>query len=281
MKKNSTHYTLHSTLDKTLDKPVLLISASDSSAAAGMQVDLRVLDDLGVPARCAITAVTVQGDGGARSINPVAPEILLEAVDTALTDQPGIGAVKIGLLGDERTVRILDGPLAAMKSRKIPIIVDPVMRSTPGSPLTTGDAAAAILEIVLPRATLLTPNHDEMGAIGDLTGAGDQDVAGKAVRILERGVAGILVTGGDTGEAVCTDALYEQGGAHTVFRHPKIGVKAPRGTGCALSTAIAVQMARGLPMRAAVERAIDYVTGLIGRAAAVGDQLLLFPGKKP
>ena len=277
MEKNSTPYTLHS----ALNKPVLLISASDSSAAAGMQVDLRVLDDLGAPARCAVTAVTVQGDGGAKSINPVDPGILIDSINTALSDSPGIGAVKIGLLGDGPTAEALEDPLSVIKALDIPIVVDPVMRSTPGSALSTAGTAAAILEKVLPWTTLVTPNIDEFEAFSSQIYIDDSDRTNKVLRIMGKGVRAVLVTGGDTKDAMCTDILYEASGTSTEFRHPRIGERAPRGTGCALSTAIAVYLARGLTVKESVERAIDYVTGLIGRAAVVGDQLLLFPGKKP
>jgi len=277
LKKNSTPYTLHS----TLEKPVLLISASDSSASAGMQVDLRVLNDLGAPARCAITAVTVQGDKGARSINPVAPDLIIDSINTALSDPPGIGAVKVGLLGDGPTAKALDKPLSQIKSAGIPIVVDPVMRSTPGSDLSTEDTAAAILEWVLPWTTLFTPNRDELNALSTLIDELDSDEAEKASRLMGSGADGILVTGGDTDEDQCMDILYEAVGKATDFRHPRIGERAPRGTGCALSTAIAAYLGRGIPVSEAVGRSIEYVTGLIERAAMVGDQLLLFPGKGP
>ena len=277
MKQDSTLYTRHS----TLDKPVLLISASDSSGAAGMQVDLRVLGDLGAPVRCAVTAVTVQGDGGAKNINPVDPEILVDSINTALSDAPGIGAVKVGLLGDGPTAEALEDPLSVIKALNIPIVVDPVMRSTPGSPLSTAGTASAILEKVLPWTTLVTPNRYEFEALSSLIHTGDSEQTSQVLRIMGKGVRGVLVTGGDTKEEMCTDILYEAGGASTEFRHPRIGMRAPRGTGCALSTAIAVHLARGFAVKESVERAIGYVTGLIERAAVVGDQLLLFPGKKP
>jgi hydroxymethylpyrimidine/phosphomethylpyrimidine kinase len=261
-------------------KPVLLISASDSSAAAGMQVDLRVLTDLGAPARCAITAVTVQGDGGARSINPVAPDLIIDSINTALSDPPGIGSVKVGLLGDGLTAEILEDPLAVMKALDIPIVIDPVMRSTPGSDLSTEDTAAAVLEWVLPWATLLTPNRDEFHTLSTLIDTGDCEEAEKARRLMGSGANGILITGGDTDEDQCMDILYEAVGTTTDFRHPRIGERAPRGTGCALSTAIAVHLGIGIPVGEAVRRSIEYVTGLIEQAAMVGDQLLLFPGKK-
>ncbi len=246
-----------------------------------MQVDLRVLNHLGAPARCAITAVTIQGDGGARSINPVTPDLIVDSINTALSDPPGIGAVKVGLLGDGPTAKALEDPLSRIKTLGVPIVVDPVMRSTPGSDLSTEDTAAAVLEKVLPWATLLTPNRDELKALSVLIDAGDCEEAEKARRLMGSGADGILVTGGDTDEDQCMDILYEAVGTATDFRHPRIGERAPRGTGCALSTAIAVHLACGLPVGEAVRRSIEYVTGLIEKAAIVGNQLLLFPGKCP
>jgi len=265
--------------NSALDKPILLISASDSSAAAGMQVDLRVLNDLGAPARCAVTAITVQGDSGAQSINPVDQNLIIDSINTAMSDLPAIGAVKVGLLGDKPSVEALDGPLSKFRRSGVPIVVDPVMRSTPGSALSTEDTAAAILKNILPWATLLTPNRDELHALSILVDAANCDEAAKVHRLMGSGIGSILVTGGDTSEDQCVDSLYEPDAAAARFQHPRIGEIAPRGTGCALSTAIAVHLSRGMPMGEAVGRSIDYVTGLIERAALVGNQLLLFPGK--
>ena len=256
-----------------------MISASDSSASAGMQVDLRVLSDLGAPARCVITAVTVQGDGGAKSINPVDPEVIVDSIDTALSDFPGIGAVKVGLLGDEPTAAALKKPLSRIYELGIPIIVDPVMKSTPGSALSIGDTSRAIFQNVLPWTTLFTPNRDELETLSLLVDAGEVDESAKVSRLMESGAGDILVTGGDTDEDQCMDILYEKNGTNTDFTHPRIGNKTPRGTGCSLSTAIAVHLSRGMSMGEAVGWSIDYVTGLIERADMVGKQLLLLPGK--
>lgn len=261
-------------------KPVLLISASDSSSAAGMQVDLRVLNDLGVPARCTVTAVTVQGDGGARSINAVEPEVVVDSVTTAMSDAPGIAAVKVGLLGDRTTAEALEGPLSVIRSSGVPIVVDPVMRSTQGSDLSEEGTAEILLKKILPSAALLTPNRDELKALSDLVDAADLDEADMVRRLMLSGAGQILITGGDTTEDQCIDTLFEADGKPVHFSHPRIGNRVPRGTGCALSTAIAVHLGREYSMDEAVGRSIEYVTGLIEKATMVGDQLLLFPGRE-
>jgi len=265
---------------KSENKPILLISASDSSAAAGMQVDLRVLNNLGAPARCAITAVTIQGDEGAKIVDPVDPDLIIESIRTALSDSPGIGAVKIGLLADAPTAEILEEPFTVIEALEIPIVVDPVMRSTPGSALSKEDTAKCILEKILPRTSLITPNRDELDVFGSLMGAQGSDEVAKIEKLFETGVAAILVTGGDTDKDECIDTLYEASGIATEFIHPRIGRMEPRGTGCALSTAIAIHLSRRMELRDAVGWSIDYVTGLIEGAGMVGEQLLLLPGKE-
>lgn len=245
-----------------------------------MQVDLRVLQDLGATARCAVTAVTVQGNTGATSINPVDPAVIVDSINNALADAPGIGAVKVGLLGDEMTADILEEPLSMINALGIPVILDPVMRSTPGSALSTTATTRAVFEKILPYTTLLTPNRHELNEFGILSGSAEQDEAGKVRGVMDSGVGAVLITGGDTDEDECLDVLYGSDGKTTEFRHPRIGIKAPRGTGCALSTTIAVHLNRGVSMTEAVGCSIDYVTGLIEQAVVVGEQLLLLPGNK-
>jgi hydroxymethylpyrimidine/phosphomethylpyrimidine kinase len=266
---------------KSKIKPILLISASDSSAAAGIQNDIRVLDDLGVPGRCAVTALTVQGDGGAGSINPADPAIILDSISTALSDAPGIGAVKVGLLGDEITAEILADPLDKIRGMGIPVVVDPVLKSSPGSILSSGDTAGAILGKILPHSAVVTPNGEELAVLGAAAGADSDDEENLVLEIMGTGTGAVLVTGGDTGQGKCVDKLYETGAGMTIFMHPRIGSSSPRGTGCTLSTAIAAHLGAGMALPDAVKLSIDYVADRIRRSAVVGNQLLLFPGRNP
>lgn len=243
-------------------------------------MDMRVADDLGASVRCAVTAVTVQGDGGARSINPVAARVLREALETAAGDPPGIGAVKVGLLPDRAAVETLSRFLAALGEEGIPVVVDPVLRSTPGSALASDDVPALYARYILPWTTLFTPNREEFGAVAALLTGGDADEKTLAEGLTGSGARAVLVTGGDSGRERCVDVLYGPAGAREVFDHPRIGEEAPRGTGCALSTALAVHLGRGETIAEAVGAAIGYVTGLIRKASTVGNQLLLFPGKQ-
>ncbi|MBN2720551.1 MAG: hydroxymethylpyrimidine/phosphomethylpyrimidine kinase [Proteobacteria bacterium] len=262
-----------------IDFPVLLISASDSSAAAGMQVDLRVVNDLGHPARCAVTALTIQGEKGLLGIDPASPENLVRAIDTAVSEPPGVRAVKIGLITGENAVRAVSEGLSGPACQGIPIVLDPVMKSTPGSKLSSEEARSILLERLIPLATLVTPNREELAELAALSGEGQGSEEEMAQRLTRKGADAVLVTGGDDGSSICMDILYQGGKLPVHFRHPRIGDGPTRGTGCALSSALAVFLARGLPVDEAVRLAIGYIAERIAGAAQVGSFRLLFPGK--
>ncbi len=222
--------------------------------------------------------MTVQGDQGVLRIDPADPSAVELAILTALKDEPGIAGVKIGLLPDPEIVRSVASALAEA-APGTPVAVDPVIRSTSGRTMAGDEVAQAILEHIAPMATLLTPNAYELAALSRSVGVNSKDRAQQAKTILARGVAAVLATGGDNREDPCVDLLFTRsGGDGSPFSHPRSGGKTPRGTGCALSTALAVFLTRGLPLTEAVDRAIEYVVGKIERSVVVGNQRMLFGG---
>jgi len=261
------------------DLPVLLISASDSSAAAGMQVDLRVVNDLGHPARCAVTALTIQGEKGLIGNDSASPENLVRAIDLAVSEPPGVYGVKIGLITGEDVVQAVSQKLSGLDKRGIPVVLDTVMKSTPGSKLSSDEAKKILLERLIPLAGLVTPNREELAELAALSGKGEGSEEEIAQSLIRRGTDAVLVTGGDDGSSLCVDILYQGGKPPVPFRHPRIGEGPTRGTGCALSSALAVFLARGLHVEEAVRLSIGYVAERIARAAQVGSFRLLFPGK--
>ena len=261
-------------------KPVLLISASDSSGAAGMAVDIRAANDLGYPVRCAVTAVTIQGEKGLVSVLSVEPDNVACAIAAADSDPPGIAAVKIGLITEPEVARAISTALLPLADSGIPVILDPVMRSTPGSFLTTSDVKEALFHHLLPVTTVITPNRDELDELAYINGSTVCSEEKKAAALIAMGTGAVLVTGGDDGGSVCADILYTDGDEPHIFEHPRIGEGATRGTGCTLSTAIAVRMGEGLDHVEAIDSSIAYITGKIEKAKMVGNQRLLFPGKQ-
>jgi len=261
------------------DLPILIISASDSSGAAGMQVDLRVVNDLGHPVRCAPTALTVQGGGGLIDVDPATPGNLMKAVESAVSDPPGIAAVKIGLITGEETALAVSECLLPLGDRGIPIVLDPVMKSTPGSRLTSDGAKKVLSGKILPMVSVVTPNREELGELAALAGSAPGVEEVMAQTLIRAGTEAVLVTGGDDGGSVCLDVLYQGKKKPLTFRHPRIGSGPTRGTGCALSSALSVFLGRGLPLDEAADLAIKYVSERIQRASSVGNWRLLFPGK--
>ena len=134
-----------------------------------------------------------------------------------------------------------------------------------------------ILDRIVPLATVLTPNAHELEILARKTGVNSSDTVEQAQSILAKGTRSVLVTGGDSGADPCVDLLFTEGTDEPLrFSHPRIAGKTPRGTGCALSTAITVMLARGLELTDAVEQSIDYVAGKIEASRVVGRQRLLF-----
>ena len=273
-------------------KPILLISASDSSGAAGMQVDIRVAQELDCPVRCAVSALTVQGDKGVMRVDPVDPDSLGLAIRTAMEDDPGIAGIKIGLVPDAAAMRSIGAVLSDSVGR-IPIVVDPVIRSTSGTTLADDTVVEAILEQIIPTATLLTPNGFELAALAERQGVDSSDTGDQVKAVLVGGAKAVLLTGGDSETDTCEDLLFVYGSEkwgsekaggekgedelETIrFSHPRIPGQTPRGTGCALSTAITVFLAQGLELETATARGIEYVAGKIEASRTVGRQRLLF-----
>ena len=260
-------------------KPVLVISASDSSGAAGMQVDIRVANDLGHPPRCALTAVTVQGEKGVLRIHPVPPDNISDSIASALSDAPGIGSVKIGLITGPDAADAVSRSLTSLEGEGIPIVLDPVLRSTPGSALSSPEAKIRLVRALLSQATVLTPNREELKELSVLAGEHRNEEEPRVNALISLGADSVLVTGGDDSPKTCVDILYRPEHPPLLLEHPRIGTRPTRGTGCTLSTALAAYLGRGMELPEAVEAAIKYVTDRIGRAFPVGNQNLLFPGK--
>ena len=149
--------------------PVALsIAGSDSGGGAGIQADLKAFARAGVHGTTAITAITAQNTVGVSAVQPIAPEIIAAQV-RAVAEDLGVDAVKIGMLGDVATIEAVAAALDALPPGT-PVVHDPVMVAESGARLLAPDAVDALRELILPRATVITPNLAEARAL-----AGDDD----------------------------------------------------------------------------------------------------------
>jgi hydroxymethylpyrimidine/phosphomethylpyrimidine kinase len=254
---------------------VLSIAGSDSGGGAGIQADLKAFARAGVHGMTAITAITAQNTVAVEAVHPVPPETIVAQVRAVASDI-GIDAVKIGMLGDATTIEAVARALDLVGGA--PVVLDPVMVAESGAALLDPAARGALVELLVPRAAVVTPNLPEARALV-ATGATDEGAAGGeldaealARGVRELGPAAVVVTGGHgpTGEDVFFDGrrLERIPGE----RHPG---GAAHGSGCTHSSTLAARLALGDdPLEAArVARAVagDAVRdGLRGIGSGAG-----------
>lgn len=236
---------------------VLTIAGSDSGAGAGIQADSRAIHALGGFACTAITAITAQNTLGVRAWQTT-PATLLSAQIAAVLDDLPVAAVKTGLLPDAASIRVVARLLGAHPH--LPLVVDPVVGSTSGTRFLDDEGLTALRELLLPRATLVTPNWPEAGA---LTGVAITDIrtATRAAEALRAATgAAVLLKGGHSTEAdICTDLLAHGDGRIESFAETRIQTSNTHGTGCALSAAITAGLASGLGLIDAVRAARELL----------------------
>ncbi|HEY3864901.1 MAG TPA: bifunctional hydroxymethylpyrimidine kinase/phosphomethylpyrimidine kinase [Solirubrobacteraceae bacterium] len=225
----------------------LTIAGSDSGGGAGIQADLKAFARCGVHGTSAITAITAQNTVGVTAIHPIPPEIVLAQVRAVLADIR-VDAVKVGMLGTAPVTLAVARALDELPA-ETPVVVDPVMVSESGARLLDPDAQRALVEEILPRATVLTPNLPEarvlVGEPPAFTG-GDEEAEALARAVLTLGPRVVVLTGGHRARAVDLFLDSHDGGGAVVpiegVRHPD---GAAHGSGCTHSSALAAQLALG------------------------------------
>ena len=246
---------------------VLSIAASDSGGGAGIQADLLTLAAHGVYGATAVTAVTAQNTRGITAVEPVSVRLLADQLKAVFSDlHPS--AVKIGVLHDARRVRTVAAALRRWKARHV--VLDPVLSASTGEPLLSSSALGALRRELLPRCDLVTPNLAEAQALADIPIRDEADRRLAAAILAELGAKAVLVTGGHGRGATVSDLLFD-GRRFLEYRHPRVATRATHGTGCALSSAIAANLALGRSLETSVGRAIRYLEAGLRRG--------LFPGR--
>lgn len=242
-------------------KVVLTIAGSDSSAGAGIQQDLKVIQALGNYAATVITAITAQNTLGVQGVLSVSGEMVARQIRSVLDDLD-VQAIKIGMIPNlevaQAIVSILSTPSTSptestpsTKLTPLPIVLDPIMISTSGTRLMAEDCVEYVVRHLMPLCTLVTPNLPEM-------------------QMLETILCGhypthFLVKGGHAEGEEMTDRLLMLDGTVYTYTEPRITTRNLHGTGCTLSSAIASFLADGLPLPEAVARGKQFLTQAIAR----------------
>jgi hydroxymethylpyrimidine/phosphomethylpyrimidine kinase len=217
---------------------VLSIAGSDSGGGAGIQADLKAFAACRVHGMTAITAITAQNTVGVTAVHPVPPEVIVEQVRVVQADI-GVDAIKIGMLGDAETVAAVARALEALPD-ETPVVIDPVMVAESGAELLSPDAKRALIELLLPRATVATPNVPEARALTGSEEAIELEALARGVRAL--GPAAVVLTGGHRDQAV--DVFFD--GARLVeIPGERYADGAAHGSGCTHSSVLAARLAWG------------------------------------
>ncbi len=241
----------------------LTIAGSDSGGGAGIQADLKAFAAAGAHGMSALVALTAQNTTGVTAVHEVPAEFVVAQLEAVYSDI-GVDAAKTGMLFTRRIIAAVAEFLAAHPT---PLVVDPVLVASSGAKLLEDDGVAALVALLFPLATVVTPNLLEARAI-----AGDGTRAELAERLVALGARAALVTGGHGDDAV--DHLFD-GHEHLAIPVERLPIAATHGAGCTHSATLAALLARGLTLsdaaRAAARSATEAVrNGLVELGAGEG-----------
>lgn len=243
----------------------LSIAGSDPSGGAGIQADLKTFARHEVYGCAVPTLLTVQNTTRVSAVS-VLPAALVAAQLDAVLEDIAPHAAKTGALGD---ADIVDVVAARFAGTRVPLVVDPVRIAKHAASLLADDARDALLARLLPVTTLLTANADEAAWLSGLP-VGDHEQALRAAHALrERGAAAVMVKGGHLPGSECLDLLLHGGGV-CELRAPRITTRHLHGVGCSLSAAIAANLALGMALVPACERAKRWLSAAIAHSPGVG-----------
>lgn len=254
---------------------VLSIAGSDPSGGAGIQADLKAFSARGTYGMAVLTALTAQNTQGVTAIHALPCDFARAQIEAVFSDVR-VDAVKIGMIANAEIAQTVAASLEAYAAG-IPIVLDPVMVAKGGAPLLANDANQAILERLLPLATMITPNLPEAAALlGEREAQTREGMAEQAKRLLRLGPQAVLIKGGHLESDDSPDVLAEADRV-TWYEGPRTRTKNTHGTGCTLSSAIAAELAKGQFVVEAVRVAKTY----LAEAIAAADELSVGSGHGP
>lgn len=248
-------------------RPVALtIAGTDPVGGAGVQNDVLVMENLGVRACSAVTAVVAQNTQGVRSIETVPAQMVGAQIRSVLEDLR-VAAVKIGMLGSAETVREVAGTLEGVS---VPVVADPVSVSSSGTPLLPEGGLEAYRRSLLPRVDLLTPNVREAEELSGMPIRSSADVEAAARAIVARGAGSVVIKGGHAAGGNYSSDFWTDGQRRWWLHGPRWPVADTHGSGCVFSTAAASALALSYPLADALVVARAYVSAGLRRAERPG-----------
>ncbi len=251
----------------------LTIAGYDPSSGAGITADLLVFQAHGIFGTSAITALTVQSTVGVGAVQVLSKELISETLETLHFDLPAMG-IKIGMLGGIEGVAAVANFLENMRTGHvtkphIPIVLDPVIRSSSGASLLAPEALEAFKESLLPRVDWITPNWSELALLvaQEVQSMTEAEMAAGALQRMYPSL-NLIVTGGDQSQPI--DLFYSSNGEVHHLPGEHIETRSTHGTGCAFSTAFLSNLILRKPALDAARAAKTYVAEALRRAPGLG-----------
>lgn len=245
----------------------LTIAGSDSGGGAGIQADLKTFQELDTYGMSVITAVTAQNTLGVHGVYPLSPEAV-EAQLTAVLSDIGVDGVKTGMLFNAEMIQVVAQVLKEFQVNNL--VVDPVMVAKGGQSLLEDEAVGALRDVLLPLATVVTPNIPEAERLSGLKNLDNLSKMEEAAKVIHQmGPRYVVLKGGHLQSDQSTDLVYD-GQTFTYLPTPRIATKHTHGTGCTFSAAIAAGLAKGESVLGAIRLAKKFITCAIEHAVPIG-----------
>ena len=246
-------------------KKVLTIAGSDCSGGAGIQADIKTISAHGCYAMSVIVSVVAENTNRVIDIQNINTDIIEKQID-AIYEDIEIDAIKIGMLNNEEIMSSIAKKIKQLNLKNI--VIDPVMYATNGAPLMSMNSIDALIKLIIPLATVLTPNIPEAEKISNMKITTIKDMEESAIKIYKMGCKNVLIKGGHLNNDA-TDILYD-GNEFNYFKSSKIETKNTHGTGCTLSSSIASNIALGYPIKEAITKSKEYITTVIKHSLPIG-----------
>ncbi len=244
-----------------MPKVVLTIGGSDSGGGAGIQADIKTFSVLGLHGTCAITAVTAQNTLGVQGVFGLPPEVISAQLQSITCDFC-VTFAKTGMLYSPEIVSVAAQHL---REERIPFVLDPVIEAEAGGRLLRPEAVAAVEEMLIPLAKVVTPNIFEAEALSGIRVTDAASAQSAAERIMEMGADAVVVKGGHLD---CTDLLMAEGRVHLLKGARAAGGN--HGVGCTYSAALTSFLALGLDLKEAAICAKSFAAQAVSYSMDVG-----------
>jgi hydroxymethylpyrimidine/phosphomethylpyrimidine kinase len=246
---------------------ILIIAGSDSGGGAGIQADIKTVTMLGGHAMTAVTAITAQNTMGVEKVMPIPASLVVQQM-AAVTEDIGIDAIKIGMLGGSDISSAVANELSA-GIYGVPIVFDPVMIATSGASLANSSTIES-MDRLARISTLVTPNLPELAVLCDTEIKDSDHAEAEAKAYAQRIGAAVLVKGGHAEGPLITDKLICSDGSVVVWSDDRIETNETHGTGCTLATAIATGLGQGMTLIDSIDRARQFVRLALKQAPKLG-----------